>query len=33
MRAYVFAAACFVLVVGCDFGDGNCSVTSEGRYG
>ena len=29
MRAYVFAAVCFVLVVGCDFGDGNYSVTSE----
>lgn len=29
MRTYVFAAACYVLVIGCDFGDGNCSVTSE----
>ena len=29
MRAHIFAAVCFLLMSGCDFGDGNCSVTSE----
>ena len=29
MRAYVLAAACYVLVIGCDVGDGNSSVNSE----
>ncbi len=29
MRAYVFAAACYVLVIGCDVGDGNSSVNPE----
>lgn len=29
MRAHIFAAVCFLLMSGCDFGGGNCSVTSE----
>ena len=29
MRAHIFAAVCFLLMSGCDFEDGNCSVTSE----